>query len=85
MKKKKIVLVDHAAIIARWQPFKDLQQTFMVSRRSEQLRLHTQQRVAATVEESALRVEMGTLESQEEDAPRRFLWYTPMGFLGLVC
>ena len=27
------------------------------------------------VEDSALRVEMGTLESQEEDVPKRILWY----------
>ena len=50
-------------IIARWQPFKDLKQTFAVSRRAEQLRLHSQQRVVATVEDSVLRAEMG--------APRR--------------
>jgi hypothetical protein len=65
-------------IIARWQPFKDLQQTFAVSRRAEQLRLHTQQRVVATVEDSALRVEMGALEPQEEDAPKRTLWNKPL-------
>ena len=63
-------------IIARWQPFKDLQQLFAVSRCAEQLRLHTQQHLVATVEDSALRVEMGALESQEEDAPRR-IWYKP--------
>ena len=55
------------------QPFKDLQQRFAVSRRAEQLCLHKQQRVVATVEGSALRVEVGALESQEEDAPKRIL------------
>jgi hypothetical protein len=54
---------------------KDHKQTFAVSRRAEQLRLHTQQRVVATVKDSALRAEMGALESQEEDAPKRVLWY----------
>ena len=27
---------------------------------------------------------MGNLESQEEDAPRRVLWYKPMGWLGQI-
>ena len=64
-------------IIARWPPFTDLQRTFAVSRRAEQLRLHTQQRVVATVEDSALCVEMGTLEPQEEGVPNRILWCKP--------
>ena len=38
----------------------------------------------ATVEDSVLRAEMGALESQEEDAPKRILWYKPMGFLGVI-
>jgi hypothetical protein len=66
------------------QPFKDLKQTFAVSRRAEQLRLHSQQRVVTTVEDSALRAEMGALESQEEDSPKRILWYKPLGFLGVI-
>ena len=52
-----------------WQPFKDLKQTFAVSRRAEQLRQRVQQRVVATVEDSVLRTEMENLESQDEDAP----------------
>ena len=47
----------------------DLKEAFAVSRRAEQLCLHTQQRIVATVEDSILRAEMGALESQEEDAP----------------
>ena len=27
---------------------------------------------------------MGALESQEEGAPKRFLWYQPLGFLGVI-
>ena len=46
--------------------------------------VHTQQRVVATVEDSALRVEMGALELQEEDAPKRILWSKPLGFLGVI-
>jgi hypothetical protein len=42
---------------------------FAVSRRAEQLRLRTQQRIIATAEDSVLRTEMANLESQEEDAP----------------
>ena len=55
----------------------------MVSRRPEQLTLHTQQRVVTTVEDSVLPVEMGVLESQEEDVPKRTLWDKPLGFLGV--
>jgi hypothetical protein len=36
----------------------------------------------ATVEESVLRTEMAGLESQEEDAPHRVLFYKPMTWLG---
>ena len=71
-------------ILSRWQPFKDLKQTFAVSRRAEQLRLRMQQRVIATVEDSALRTEMENLESDEEDASRRVLWYKPMSWLGQI-
>ncbi len=45
----------------------------------EKLRLHTEQRVVTTVEDSALRVEM----SQEEDDSRRVLWYKPR-VLGVI-
>ena len=61
-----------------WQPVKDLKLTFAVSCRAEQLRLRAQQRIVATVEDSVLRTEMENLESQEEDAPRRVLWFKPM-------
>jgi hypothetical protein len=67
-----------------WQHFKDLKQTFAVSRRAEQLRSRVQQRVVATVEDSVLRIEMAILESLEEDAPRRVLWYKPMSWLGQI-
>ena len=43
-----------------------------------------QQRVVATVEDSVLRTEMENLESEEEDAPRRVLWYKPMSWLGQI-
>jgi hypothetical protein len=68
-------------IINLWQPFK---QNFAVARRAEQLCLRTQQRIVATVEDSVLRTEMGALESQEEDAPKRGLWYKPLGAPGLI-
>jgi hypothetical protein len=67
-----------------WQHFKDLKQTFAVSHRAEQLRLRVQQRVVATVEDSVLRTEVASLESQEEDAPRRLLWYNLMSLLGQI-
>jgi hypothetical protein len=68
-------------ILHHFQQLKDLKETFAVSRRAEQLCLRTKQRVVATVEESVLRTEMENFESQEEDAPKRVLWYTPMSCL----
>ena len=44
----------------------------------------TQQHVVTTVEDSTRRAEMGALESQEEDTPKRVLWYKPLGFLGVI-
>jgi hypothetical protein len=71
-------------ILHHFQQFKDLKETFAVSHRAEQLCLLTKQRVVATVEESVLRTEMENSESQEEDAPKRVLWYTPMSSLGQI-
>ena len=45
-------------ILSRCQSFKDLKLTFAVSHRAEQFRLHVQERVISTVEDSALRTEM---------------------------
>ena len=50
---------------------------FPGSRRAEQLSLHSQKRIVATVEDSVLRTEMAVLESQEEDAPKRILFFNP--------
>jgi hypothetical protein len=61
---------------------KDLNQTIVDSFSVEQFRLRVQQRVVTTVEVSVLHIEMFSLESQEEDAPRRVLWYKPMSWLG---
>ena len=38
----------------------------------------------APVEESVLKTEMAGLESQEEDAPKRVLFYKPMSWLGQI-
>ena len=62
-------------ILSHWQPFRDLKLMFAGSRRAEQLSLHSQQRIVATVEDSVLRTEMAGLESQEEDAPKRILFF----------
>ena len=48
---------------------------FAVSRRAEQLRLRSQQRIVATAEDLVHRTEMTGLESQEEDAPKRVLLF----------
>jgi hypothetical protein len=65
-------------ILIHWQPFRDLKHMFADSRRTEQVKLRSQQRVVATVEESVLKTEMTDFESQEEDAPKRLLFYKPM-------
>ena len=71
-------------ILSHWQPFRDLKLMFAGSRRAEQLSLRSQQRVVATVEESVLKTEMAGLESQEEDAPKRLLFFKPMSWLGQI-
>jgi hypothetical protein len=54
------------------------------SRRGEQLSLRSQQSIVATVENSVLRTEMTGLESQEEDDPKRILFFKPMSWLGQI-
>ena len=58
--------------------FCDFKLTFTVSCRVEQLRLHTQKHIITIVEDSVLLTEMTNLESQEEDAPKRVLWFKPV-------
>ncbi len=65
-------------ILSHWQPFRDLKLMFVGSRHAERLSLRSQQRIVATVEDSALRTEMVDLEFQEEDAPKRILCFKPM-------
>ncbi len=69
-------------ILNHWYPLKDLKEAFAVWRRAEQLQLRSKQRIIVTDEDSVLRTEMDNLESQEEDDPRRFLWFKPMSWLG---
>jgi hypothetical protein len=57
---------------------------FPGSHRAEQLSLRSQQSIVATVEESVLKTEMTGLESQEEDVPKRLLFYKPMSWLGQI-
>ncbi len=64
--------------------FQDLNLKFVGSRRHEQLRSRSQQRIVATVEESVLRTELTDLESQEEDTPKRILFFKPMSWLGQI-
>ena len=56
----------------------------MDSRRAKQLRIRTQQRIIATAEDFVRWTEMANLESQEEDAPKRVLWFKPMSWLGQI-
>ncbi len=71
-------------ILSHWQPFLDLKIMFAGSRRAEQLSLRSQQRMVATVEDSVLRTEMAGLEFQEEDVPKRILFFKPMTWLGQI-
>ena len=71
-------------ILSHWQACWDLKLMFVGSRRAEQLSLRSQQRIVATVDDSVLRTEMADLESQEEDAPKRILFFMPMGWLGQI-
>jgi hypothetical protein len=57
---------------------------FAGSRRAQQLNLHSQQRIVPTVEDSVLRTEMTDLESQEEDDPKRILFFKCMSWLGQI-
>ncbi len=65
-------------ILTHWQSFQDLKLMFTGSLRAKQFSLPSQQRVVATVEESVLKTEMAGLESQEEDDPKRLLFFKPM-------
>ena len=71
-------------ILLHWQPFRDLKLKYVGSRQAEQLSLRSQERVVATVEESVLKTEMAGLESQEEDAPKRLLFFKPMSWAGQI-
>ena len=57
---------------------------FVSSRRAEQLNLCSQHRIVVSVEDSVLRTEMADLESQEEDTPKRILFFKPMSWLGQI-
>jgi hypothetical protein len=71
-------------MLSHLQPFRDLKLLFAVSRRAEQLSLRSQQDIVVTVEDSVLRTDMSGLESQEEDAPKRILFFKPMSWLGQI-
>ncbi len=69
-----------------WRPFQGLHQAFAVLRRVEQLR---PQRIVASAVESVLRTPQGASRdgasrAQEENAPKRVLWYKPMAWLGVI-
>ncbi len=71
-------------ILSTWQPFKTLKQTFAVSHRVEQLRLRAQQCGVTTVEDSVLHTVMENLESEEENVPRRVIYFKSMSWLGQI-
>jgi hypothetical protein len=71
-------------ILSHWQSFTHLKLMFAGAHRAEQLSLHSHQRVVTTVEDSVLRTEMAGIESQEEDTPKRILFFKPMSWLGQI-
>jgi hypothetical protein len=71
-------------ILRHWHPFNHLKIMFAGSHRAEQLSLHSQEGVVDTVEDNVLRTEMAGIESQEEDAPKRILFFKPMSWLGQI-
>jgi hypothetical protein len=71
-------------ILLHWQPFRDIKLKHVGSRPVEQFSLRSQQRIVTTVEESVLKTEMTDLESQEEDAPKRILFFKSMSWLGQI-
>ncbi len=71
-------------ILNHWQHFRDLKRMFVGSRRAEHLSLCSHQRIVSTVEDSVLRTEMTSFESQEEDVPNRILFFKPMSWLGQI-
>jgi len=83
-----VVIPSHHSVTQQilnlWQTFRDLKLMFPGSRRPEQLSLCSQQRIVSTVEDFVLRTEMTGLESQEEDAPNRILFFKPMRCLGQI-
>ena len=69
-------------LTTHWPLFKALRQTFANTRFAQQLQLHLPQKVKATDQDSALRVEMSALEDQAHDGKARELHWKPMSWLG---
>jgi hypothetical protein len=65
-------------ILIHWKSFLNLKLMFVVSRRTEQLSLCSQQCIVVTVEDSVLRKEVADHESQDEDVPKCILFFNPM-------
>ena len=65
-----------------WAPFKVLRQRYAGTRLEEQRQLHLPQKHKATVQDSALRVEMLNLEEQADNTKARELFWKPLSWLG---
>jgi hypothetical protein len=75
---------DTEQLTKHWAPFKALRQRYAGTRFEEQRQLHRPQKHKATVQDSALRVEMLNLEEQADNAKARELYWKPMGWLGAI-
>ena len=69
-------------ILKHCQSFRDLKLTFVVSLRTEKVRVRTQERIIATTEDSVLRTEMDNLEPLDEETPKRVLSFKSTSCLG---
>ena len=67
-----------------WAHFKALRQRYAGTRFEEQRQLHLPQKHKATVQDSALRVEMLNLEEQADNAKACELFWKPMAWLGAI-
>ena len=75
--------VTQQILLHLWS-FRDLKLKVVGSRRAKQLNLRSQQSIVATVEDSVLWTETSGLESQEEDTPKRILFFKSMSWMGQI-
>ncbi len=79
-----VVIPSHHRVTHQILRHCQLKLMFPGSRRAEQSRFLSQLRIVTAVEDSVLRTEMTDVESQEEDVPKRILFFKTMSRLGQI-